>query len=107
MTTVKPQESTDKSTRWVIGSIFAILMLLIILVGIAITGSSDATEKSSDVASQLSIHEARQNGTLESINSQLSTLRTYHSTLRGEMKEQRKLLDDLLRRSHVIHKPAD
>ncbi len=64
--------------------------------------SADATRDASKAQAELAVHSARQNGSFESIQSQLSTLRTYHSTLRSEMKEQRKLLDELLKTSHAI-----
>jgi hypothetical protein len=69
----------------------------------AATTANEASDQAAAVAADLSIHEARQNGSFESIESQLSTLRTYHSTLRGEIKEQRKLLDELLRQSYSDH----
>ena len=77
----------------------------------AATSANEASDQAAAVAADLSIHSARQNGEYGSINSQLSTLRTYHSTLRGEMKDQRdergeeikelrEMVNELLRQSY-------
>ena len=73
----------------------------------AISSGANAAEASTKVENSLLVHEAKQTGTFESIQSQLATLRVYHSTLRGEMKEQRKLLDELLRHSGTIHNSVE
>lgn len=100
----------DKINRWwlvvVLGPMALFLTMVGLSIGAALSASDAALEASrlaDKVAADLSVHEARQNGALESIKSQLGTLRTYHSTLRGEMKEQRLLLDELLRKSHPNH----
>ncbi len=100
----------DKINRWWLVLVLGPMALFLTMVGLSIGGAlaaSDAALEASrladKVAADLSVHEARQNGALESIKSQLGTLRTYHSTLRGEMKEQRLLLDELLRKSHTNH----
>ena len=76
--------------------LFAMMTLLMGLMLYAIVSSNEAAaeavEASTDavgVQASLKIHEAKQNGSFESIESQLGTLRTYHSTLRGDMKELR------------------
>lgn len=111
MTTAR---TTDKGTRALVVAMLGLVSLLLVVVGWAIVAGNNAalagakaTRHATDVATKLSVHEARQNGTLENISSQLSTLRTYHSTLRGELKAQRKLLDDLLKQSHTFHNQAD
>lgn len=113
-TPTQTPKTSDKGTQRLMVAMLAMMTLLVVIVGWAIAAGNNAalagaraTKHATDAATALSVHEARQNGTLESINSQLSTLRTYHSTLRGELKEQRKLLDDLLKQSHVTHKQAD
>lgn len=100
----------DKINKYWLGIPVALMGVFLGLVlysaGLANGASQAALEASrlaDKVAADLSVHEARQNGALESIKSQLGTLRTYHSTLRGEMKEQRLLLDELLRKSHTNH----
>ena len=102
-----------KISKWWLGIVFAPMALLLSFVAYAngVATSANATAQNAchqvdKMAAELSIHEARQNGSLEAIQSQLSTLRTYHSTLRGEMKEQRKLLDELLRHSYSEHSAA-
>jgi hypothetical protein len=68
-------------------------------VGLA-AGASDAAQEASieaaKVAADLSIHEARQNGSLESIQSKLSHLEA------GQVKHD-KSLDELLRRLYSEH----
>lgn len=102
--------SGEKINRWwlvvVLGPMALFLTLVAYSNGLANGANKEALKASrlaDKVAADLSVHEARQNGALESIKSQLGTLRTYHSTLRGEMKEQRLLLDELLRKSHTNH----
>lgn len=77
----------------------AIMTLSLVAGTTANARAQTAVDEAQQAQTDLSVHTARQNGSFESINSQLSTLRTYHSTLRSEMKEQRKLLDELLRKS--------
>ena len=86
--------------------LMGLMTLLIVLVGISIaTGQAASTRaqeamcEAHQAQTDLKVHAAKQNGSFEAITSQLSTLRTYHSTIRGEMKEQRLLLDELLRKS--------
>ncbi len=100
------QQSDRKSVLTPMNILMGLMSVLIVLVGISIaTGQAaaaraqDAMDEAHQAQNDLKVHAAKQNGSFESITSQLSTLRTYHSTLRGEMKEQRKLLDELLRKS--------
>lgn len=83
----------------------------------AATTANEASDQAAQVAADLSIHDARQNGSLEQIQGQLGTLRGYHSTHRGDIAElredidvkfaeHRKLLDELLRHSYSEHSPA-
>lgn len=69
----------------------------------AVSAGVEAKAKAVEVENLLAVHEASQNGSFEKIESQLNTLRTYHSTMRGDFKEQRldfkdmrKILDELL-----------
>jgi len=108
--TPKTETATERKPRagdTLFRVIIAMVGLLIVMVGFSIAGSNRAHEASAEARREatkaqagLSVHSARQNGSFESIQSQLSTLRTYHSTLRGEMKEQRQLLDELLKSSY-------
>lgn len=88
-----------KTIRWGIG------LLVCIGLGLATIGGM-AWSAGYDAQNELDQHKARQNGSFESIQvqfesiqSQLGTLRVYHSTLRGEIKDQRVVLDELLLRS--------
>lgn len=88
-----------KTIRWGIGLLVVIGLSLATIGGMAWSAGYDAQN-------ELDQHAARQNGSLEtiqtqfeSIESQLGSLRTYHSTLRGEIKDQRVVLDELLLRS--------
>ena len=92
------ENQSTNMTRLLIG----LMALLLVLVGFAMASSTEAVREATKAQTELSVHSARQNGSFESIQSQLGTLRTYHSTLRGEMKEQRKLLDELLKASHEL-----
>ena len=94
------ENQSTTMTRLMIG----LMTLMMVLVGFAMAGSREATREATKAQTELSVHAARQNGSFESIQSQLGTLRTYHSTLRAEMKEQRKLLDELLKASHDLPK---
>ena len=101
----------DGNRKWALPAILIGLMSVFlglvsmanVVSNAAATSANEASGQSAQVAADLTVHEARQNGSFESIDSQLSTLRTYHSTLRGELKEQRKLMDELLRRSYSEH----
>lgn len=88
------------ATRCTIGVMIALMAVFMSMVVMSMGASSRATEAATRAQTELSVHAAKQNGSFESIQSQLSTLRTYHSTLRGELREQRKLLDELLRKSY-------
>jgi hypothetical protein len=67
--------------------------------GTASDSAAEASGKSIDVQHLLSVHEARQNGSLDRIDARLTDLSAYHTELHDEMREQRKLLDELLRQS--------
>lgn len=92
-----------RTTKILIGLMGVFLAMAVYAGGLAAIASGvahDAVRRADQVANDLSIHEARQNGSLERIDSQLGTLRGYHSTHRGEHKEDRKIMDELLRHSY-------
>ena len=101
------ENQSTNMTRLLIG----LMALLLVLVGFAMASSTEAVREATKAQTELSVHAARQNGSFESIQSQLGTLRTYHSTHRGELKDMReemqghrKLLDELLKASHELPK---
>jgi hypothetical protein len=77
-----------------IGTLFAGLTAFVAVACWAIEAGDSATEaaaeatmEASDVRNALDVHTAAQTVQFESLNSQLGTLRGYHSTLRGDMKD--------------------
>lgn len=116
--------ATHKNVKWLLAILYGVMSLFLGLVGYAIAAEHTAVDAghsakaaARQVAVDLELHQARQNGTLESIQSQLGTLRTYYSNLRGDVREQteviradvkdnREILDELLRHagSHTIAK---
>ena len=77
--------------------------LCIVMVGISIDSGWAATERAqtaidtaNGVKSELDVHVADQESQFESIVSQLGTLRTYNSTLRGDIRDsETKLREDM------------
>jgi septal ring factor EnvC (AmiA/AmiB activator) len=84
----------DKLT--LVNVLIGIMLLLLGVVGISIRASYAATTRaqtaldaSTGVMNELKLHVAEQKGQFEGIESQLNTLRTYHSTLRGDIKDSK------------------
>ena len=85
--------------RAALGLMGVFLTLVVFSVGLALGANGAAHEagrKADKVASDLSVHEARQNGSLQSIQAHLSQLHTGQA-------QQDKVLDELLRRSYSGH----
>lgn len=54
----------------------------------ALIKAREALDAVLKVKTDLDVHSARQNGSFESINSQLGTIKGYNSTLRGDLRER-------------------
>jgi hypothetical protein len=95
-----------KISRWwlaiPIGMMGVFMALIVFTAGMATMAGEtahEADQKAQKVANDLSVHAARQNGSFESIKSQLSTIKV-------EMQGQRQVLNELLRHSYSEHSPS-
>jgi Tfp pilus assembly protein PilO len=84
--------------------VLTLMGLLIVVVGFSIAASSQASQdaresmqKAGEVKTAISIHEARQNGSLENINNQLTDVREDMSDVRADVSEMRKTLHEALK----------
>lgn len=92
--------SRDSRLTKILMALMGVFLALVVYAGglaaVASGTAYDASRKADKVASDLSVHAARQNGSLESIAASLAQLRT-------DQLDQRKVVDELLRRSYSDH----
>jgi len=108
--TLEQCKGIHRSMRWWAGGILTVLIALFTVSTPFLYG---ALSEGYEASSALREHQARQNGSLESINSQLNTIRQYHSTQRSDMKDMHEeftkrqdKLDEIVREALLRPYPA-
>jgi peptidoglycan hydrolase CwlO-like protein len=81
-----------------IGAVLSLIIIGMAMVGYSIKDSRAASAAARDVAETLKIHEAKQSGTLQTIDHRLSSIDGNQKELKAELKEQRNLIEQLLRK---------